>query len=216
MSRDEKIAALISLRDNIQNCRNCSLRQYYDKPVPFAGDPDAPILLVGEAPGADEVVEGKPFVGKSGQLLRRAVERAGILPATDLMVGNTLFCRPRDNKFPTDSRIIGTCLPWIHSLIDIVRPRVIVAIGGKPHEYLRGSDEGITRAAGQVEDWTLSLPSGDLTVRYIPTLHPSFCMRPGNPESSNPVMALDITGKKTMLLKHLMMAKREAERCQTT
>lgn len=210
MNRDEKIAALLNLRDEIRGCRLCSLREHYDSPVPFAGDPDAPILLVGEAPGADEVVEGKPFVGKSGQLLRRAVERAGIVPARDLMVGNTLFCRPPNNKFPTDSRIIGTCLPWIHSLIDIVRPRVIVAIGGKPHEYLRGSDEGITRAAGLVEDWTLELPGGDLTVRYIPTLHPSFCMRPGNPESNNSVMSLDIKGKKTLLLKHLMLAKRES------
>ena len=210
------MAALVGLRDGIRGCRRCSLRRHYDCPVPFAGAPDAPIMFVGEAPGADEVVEGKPFVGKSGQLLRRAVERAGIVSASDLMVGNVLCCRPPDNRFPTDMEIIEACLCWIRSVMEIVRPKVVVAIGGKAHEYLRGSDISITRACGIVEDWTMDLPTGEMTVRYIPTLHPSFCMRPGNPESTNPVMSLDIKGKKTLLLKHLMIAKREADRCQVT
>jgi DNA polymerase len=189
------------------------MRRHYDCPVPFAGNPDAQIMLVGEAPGADEVVAGKPFVGKSGQLLRRAVERAGIVSATDLMVGNVLFCRPPDNRFPSGSHEVRCCLPWTLSLIGIVRPRVVVAVGGKAHQYLRESDTSITLACGIVEDWTIELPQDgtSLTVRYIPTLHPSFCMRPGNPESINPVMSLDVKGKKTLLLKHLILAKKEGD-----
>jgi uracil-DNA glycosylase family 4 len=211
MNRGKKIAALLELRDGIRECRGCSLRDHYDKPVPFAGNPDATIMLVGEAPGADEVDQGKPFVGRSGQLLRRAVERAGIESKTELMVGNVLFCRPPNNKFPTNSEPIIACIHWIHSLVDIVRPKVVVAVGGRAHENLRGSNVGITRACGIVEDWEMDLPSGSLNVRYIPTLHPSFCLRPGNPSSDNPVMSLDVKGKKRLLLEHLRIAKREAD-----
>jgi len=204
---DDRMERMLDLCDQIRSCRKCELRGHYDCPVAFVGSVTAPIVLVGEAPGAEEVAEGKPFVGRSGQLLRRAVERAGLDPKHDVFVGNVVCCRPPDNKFPDDDSIVETCLGWIRAAMEIVRPSVVVAVGGKPHAYLRGSDSPITRSCGTSERWSMPLSTGDLEVWYVPTLHPSFCLRPGRPDSPNAVMALDSPEKKGLLLKHLVAAK---------
>jgi DNA polymerase len=206
---DDRFDRVASLCDDIRSCRMCGLREHYDSPVPFAGSVTAPILLVGEAPGADEVVEGKPFVGRSGQLLKRAVEKAGI--DGRVFVGNVVCCRPPGNKFPGDDEIVECCMRWITSAIEIIRPKVIVAVGGKPHTYLRGCNVPITQCCGTSERWTIPLSDGDFKVWYVPTLHPSFCLRPGRSDSQNPVMAMDSQQKKRLLLKHLIDARDLAE-----
>lgn len=204
---DDRMERMLDLCDRIRSCDKCDLRKHYDCPVAFVGSVTAPVALIGEAPGADEVIEGKPFVGRSGQLLKRAVERAGLDPKRDVFVGNVVCCRPPDNKFPDDDSIVETCMGWIRAALEIVRPSVVVAVGGKPHAYLRGSDSPITQSCGRSERWVMPLADGDLEVWYVPTLHPSFCLRPGRPDSPNRVMALDPSGKKGLLLEHLVMAR---------
>ena len=142
-----KRTLLKAIRDRIRGCRKCSIREDYDKPVPFAGSPNARVMFIGEAPGSEEVERGKPFAGKSGQLLRSAIEKAE-LDGDDLFITNTILCRPLDNKFPDDPEIIVNCQAWLRHQVRVIRPSVVVAVGGKAHKLVFDQREGITKACG--------------------------------------------------------------------
>jgi len=159
-------------------------------------------MFIGEAPGADEVEQGKPFVGKSGQILRSAIIDAG-LDLNDVFITNVLCCRPLNNKFPDDMNYILSCKSWFFEQILLVKPKIIISIGGKAHKYIRESDIGITQACGKWENYTFEfLPfiTGETekyyhSASYMATLHPSFCMRGPDNRYPNPVMQLDSKGK---------------------
>ena len=163
-----------SFRQRVSTCQKCEHLVKARTQVVFGvGDPNAQLLLVGEAPGADEDAQGEPFVGKAGQLLTRIIQTMGLSRDT-VYIANILKCRPdtpgqsSGNRKPTPSEM-ATCLPYLLEQIDIIQPRVIVALGATAVEGLFGKTEGITRLRGR---W---LSFRDTPV--MPTYHPAYLLR---------------------------------------
>ena len=141
------------------------------------------VMVVGEAPGADEDIQGLPFVGVSGQLLDKMfaainVSRASNDPATSVYISNILNWRPPGNRTPTDAEI-EISLPFIERHIALVRPQILVFAGGVAAKALLGTTEGITKLRGKWREYRpLTLPSDfGYTCRAMPTYHPSFLLR---------------------------------------
>ena len=198
------------MRESIRSCHRCEVRKAYDSPVPCAGSVTAPVMFIGEAPGADEVEQGKPFVGMSGRMLRSAIEDAGLSCDDDVFITNVICCRPFNNKFPSDTYPIDMCMDnHLLTQINIVRPRIIVAVGGQAHRWVRGSDVGITKVCGGWEDWEVM--ADELTVRYLPTLHPSFCMKGPDDRYDNPVMKLTSPERVELFRAHIASIKDELD-----
>lgn len=170
----EKEAAMAALRQRASICRKCTHLAASRRNVVFGvGDIHSPLMFVGEAPGADEDVQGEPFVGKAGQLLTRIIQTMG-LGRDRVYIANILKCRPdtpgqsSGNRKPTPSEM-ATCLPYLLEQIDVIQPQVIVALGATAVEGLFGKSEGITRARGK---W---LSFRDTPV--MPTYHPAYLLR---------------------------------------
>ena len=131
------------------------------------GNPDADLMFVGEAPGADEDIQGIPFVGKAGQLLTKMILAIN-LERDQVYIANVIKCRPPGNRNPEPDEI-ATCEPFLFQQIDAVRPRVIVALGAFAAKTLLRTDESISRLRGRVYDFR--------GAKLIPTFHPSFLLR---------------------------------------
>src|SRR2546423_363555 len=151
--REAKEAAMTELRARALVCRKCPHLAASRKNVVFGvGDIHSPLMFVGEAPGADEDEQGEPFVGKAGQLLTRIIQTMGFTRDT-VYIGNILKCRPdtpgqsAGNRKPTPQEM-QTCIPYLHAQIDIIRPKVIVALGATAVEGLLGRAISITRLSG--------------------------------------------------------------------
>jgi DNA polymerase len=130
-------------------------------------------MLIGEGPGADEDRAGKPFVGKSGQLLDRMLASIG-LDRTKCLITNVVFWRPPGNRTPTDAEV-QTCLPFLHRQIALVRPKRLVLVGGLSAKALTGNPAGILRSRGK---WvTVQVPGLDAPLPALPTLHPAYLLR---------------------------------------
>lgn len=163
-----------ALRQRASVCRKCTHLAASRRNVVFGvGDIHSPLMFVGEAPGADEDAQGEPFVGKAGQLLTRIIQTMG-LDRDRVYIANILKCRPdtpgqsSGNRKPTPSEM-ATCLPYLLEQIDVIQPKVIVALGATAVEGLFGKTEGITRARGK---W---LSFRDTPV--MPTYHPAYLLR---------------------------------------
>ena len=124
----QKAAELEKIAEEVRQCCKCGLNSSRTNAVPGEGNPDARIMFVGEAPGADEDAQGRPFVGRAGQLLDKIVAACG-LERSDVFIGNILKCRPPENRDPRADEIIS-CLPYLQRQIEIIEPEVIVALGG--------------------------------------------------------------------------------------
>ena len=131
------------------------------------GNPDADLMFVGEAPGADEDIQGIPFVGRAGQLLTKMIEAIN-LRREDVYIANVIKCRPPGNRNPEPDEI-AECEPFLFQQIAAIRPRVIVALGSFAAKTLLRSDESISRLRGRIYDFQ--------GARLIPTFHPSFLLR---------------------------------------
>ncbi len=141
------------------------------------GDPHARLVFVGEAPGEEEDRQGIPFVGRSGELLNKAIVALG-LRREDVYICNTLKTRPPDNAKPTD-REIEACLPYLLSQLAIIAPKAIVVLGASALKALLRTDESITRARGSWRE--VALPDGT-KVPVMPTFHPAYVLRNYTPE----------------------------------
>lgn len=169
------LAAHEALRQRTLRCTRCPhLVQSRTQVVFGVGNPNAELFFVGEAPGADEDLQGEPFVGKAGQLLTKMILAMG-LQRDDVYIGNILKCRPdtpgqsSGNRKPT-SQEMETCISHLHEQIDLIRPRVLVALGATAIEGLLGkSTIGITRLRGQ---WTAYRG-----IPLMPTYHPAYVLR---------------------------------------
>lgn len=128
----------------------------------------ADLMLIGEAPGADEDRLGKPFVGRAGQLLDRMLAAIGRDRARDAYIANVLFWRPPANRKP-DPVETASCRPFVERLIELSKPKVIVLLGGTPTTALLGLGEGITRLRGRWQEWQ--------GIPVMPTLHPAYLLR---------------------------------------
>jgi uracil-DNA glycosylase family 4 len=154
----------------VATCKRCGLAATRTQTVFARGSADAKLCFIGEAPGADEDAQGLPFVGRAGQLLDRMIGAMGLSPERDVYVCNILKCRPPGNRRP-EAEEMATCIPYLHEQLDLVRPRVIVALGNTAVAALLDTKIGITKLRGQ---WKLY--RGKTLV--MPTYHPSYLLRP--------------------------------------
>lgn len=135
-----------------------------------AGDPDADLMIVGEAPGAEEDLTGRPFVGRSGKLLDRLLAEVVGVERDAVYISNVVKCRPPDNRNPTPAEV-ATCRPYLEEQLRLVAPRVVVTLGNFSTRLLLDTQEGITRLRGR------SYRYGDAAL--VPTLHPAAVLRGG-------------------------------------
>jgi DNA polymerase len=137
------------------------------------GNPETELMLIGEGPGADEDRAGKPFVGKSGQLLDRMLASIG-LDRTKCLITNVVFWRPPGNRTPTDAEV-QACLPFLYRQIALVRPKRLVLVGGLSAKALTGNPAGILRSRGK---WVrVQVPGLEAPLPALPTLHPAYLLR---------------------------------------
>ncbi len=159
---------LTTIREDIGDCTRCKLATLGRTQVVFGvGNPNADLMFVGEAPGADEDVQGVPFVGRAGQLLTKMIEAMGF-GRDDVYIANVVKCRPPENRNP-DPDEIETCEPFLFRQIETIKPKVIVALGAFAAKTLLRSTEPISKLRGQVYDYH--------GAQLIPTFHPSFLLR---------------------------------------
>lgn len=162
------IWTLTSIREDIGDCTRCKLATLGRKQVVFGvGNPNADLMFVGEAPGADEDVQGVPFVGRAGQLLTKMIEAMGF-GRDDVYIANVVKCRPPENRNPEPDEI-ENCEPFLFRQIETVKPKVIIALGAFAAKTLLRSAEPISKLRGQVYDYH--------GAQLIPTFHPSFLLR---------------------------------------
>lgn len=170
----EAVAAAASLADlerAVQGCLACPLGPGRLKFVFGEGDPKARLMFVGEGPGRDEDLQGRPFVGKAGELLDKMIGAIG-LKREDTYIANVVKCRPPDNRTPAPDEA-RACLGYLHRQIELIRPAVIVTLGATPLRELVGVSEGITRVRGQ---WK-RVRVGDREIPVMPTFHPAYVLR---------------------------------------
>jgi DNA polymerase len=174
---EERREELVALFRQARICTKCDLSRSRTQVVFGAGNADADLMFVGEAPGAEEDRQGIPFVGRSGALLTGMLEEAGISRG-EVFIANTLKCRPPDNRDPTPVEI-ETCRPWLFEQIRLVEPRVVATLGNFATRLLSGDPSGITRVRGRAQVRTL----GSRTVYLVPLFHPAAALRStGNAE----------------------------------
>jgi DNA polymerase len=162
-------AGLAAIREDIGDCTRCALHTLGRRQIVFGvGNPSADLMFVGEAPGADEDIQGEPFVGRAGQLLTKIIEAIG-LSRSDVYIANVLKCRPPGNRNPQPIEV-STCQPFLQRQIDTVRPKVIVALGTFAAQTLLATETPISRLRGRVHDFRDG-------IRLIPTFHPAFLLR---------------------------------------
>jgi DNA polymerase len=174
LSSSETLAALKA--EIGPDCSRCKLHTLGRRQVVFGtGNPDADLMFVGEAPGADEDVQGVPFVGRAGQLLTRIIEAIG-LKREDVYIANVIKCRPPQNRNPEPDEV-DTCEPFLFQQIDIIKPKVIVALGTFAARALLRTLDPISRLRGRVYEYR--------GAKLIPTFHPAYLLR--NPASKRDV-----------------------------
>jgi uracil-DNA glycosylase len=170
----EAATTLAELEAAVSSFEGCALRKTATHTVFADGTPHAPVMVIGEAPGADEDRIGKPFVGRSGQLLDRMLAAIGLDRQRNAYITNIVFWRPPGNRKPTEAEI-ALCLPFVWRHIALGAPRVVLLSGGTATSAILGRAEGITKLRGKWFD--LPVPGLDSPVPALTTYHPSFLLR---------------------------------------
>lgn len=158
---------LPDLREWIGDCQRCKLSQGRKTVVFGQGNPTARLMFVGEAPGAEEDEQGLAFVGKAGQLLTRIIEAMG-MRREDVYIANVIKCRPPQNRNPETDEILS-CQPFLERQIEIIRPKVLVALGKFAGQWLLRTAEPISRLRGRLGEYQ--------GIRVMPTYHPAYLLR---------------------------------------
>jgi DNA polymerase len=167
---------LEKLQKQALECHLCQLSKSRTNVVFGEGNTNAEIMFVGEAPGSNEDSTGKPFVGRSGELLTKMIEKVLLIHREDVYITNIVKCRPRDNAEPTPTEA-HTCQPYLLKQIELIQPKFIVALGATAYHYLSGDETNISKVRGTIhkqDGYTL-----------IPTYHPSYLLR--NPSAKKDV-----------------------------
>jgi len=160
---------LQTLRDTVASCTSCELHKTRTQTVFGVGNTNADLLIVGEAPGANEDKQGEPFVGRAGQLLNdmlRAIE----LQREEIFIANVLKCRPPNNRDPSPEEV-ATCTPFLQTQINLIKPKLIVAVGRIAAHFLLKNDLSLGRMRGQVYQY------GEGNTPLIVTYHPAYLLR---------------------------------------
>jgi len=164
---------LEELRDIVDSFDGCNLK-FTAKQIAFSdGSPNAPLMLVGEAPGRDEDIKGKPFVRRSGQLLDRMLAAIGIERASGAYIANVIPWRPPGNRTPTPLET-EICRPFIERQIELVNPKVLVTLGGPSAKALLHATEGMLKLRGK---WKTHKTQSGVEIPTMPTLHPAYLLR---------------------------------------
>jgi uracil-DNA glycosylase family 4 len=156
------------LKDKVLACTQCPLCHTRTNVIFGEGNPEAPVMIIGEAPGRDEDLQGRPFVGVSGQLLDKILAACGFAREKHLFISNIIKCRPPDNRMPTPAEA-EVCMPWLMNQIEILDPKIIILLGATALKYMAGPEYRITRDRGR---WiTLNGRTA------IPVYHPAALLR---------------------------------------
>jgi DNA polymerase len=156
------------IREHLGDCTRCKLHTLGRRQIVFGvGNPDADLMFVGEAPGADEDIQGEPFVGRAGQLLTKIIEAIGIR-REDVYIANVIKCRPPGNRNPEPDEV-EQCEPFLFRQIDTIKPKVIVALGKFAAQSLLRTTDPITRLRGREYKYRDAI--------LMPTYHPAYLLR---------------------------------------
>ncbi|MGH2923171.1 MAG: uracil-DNA glycosylase [Solirubrobacterales bacterium] len=170
-SAAERRERLVEVYRQASVCERCPLSAGRNTVVFGAGNADADLMFVGEAPGAEEDRQGLPFVGRAGQFLNELLEGIG-MRRDDVFIGNTLLCRPPGNRDPQPEEI-DTCRPWLDAKVDLIRPRVIATLGNFATKLLTANTTGITRVHGTAQEHVI----GGRSLYVFPLFHPAAGLR---------------------------------------
>ena len=167
-SRQEKLAMLRELDANeVAVCTKCRLCEQRTRTVFGEGDPDAKIMFIGEGPGENEDRQGRPFVGRAGQLLDTMIVGMG-LKREQAYIANIVKCRPPGNREPSPDEV-ATCAPYLARQIEIIRPKVIVTLGRPAAQHMLATKISISKIRGQWQTWR--------GIKLMPTFHPAYILR---------------------------------------
>jgi len=176
MSREEKLASLEKIAAEARACTRCRLHEGRTHAVPGEGNPDARLLFVGEGPGENEDLQGRPFVGRAGELLTKIIEGGMGLRREEVFIANVVKCRPPGNRTPLPDEA-AACLPYLRRQIEALRPELVVALGRPAAAALLETDAAMAQLRGRVER-----RGGQ---RILATYHPAYLLR--NPHAKKEV-----------------------------
>jgi uracil-DNA glycosylase family 4 len=173
--KPDRVASLQGVAREVEQCKACGLHRQRGRVVAGEGNPEAELVFVGEGPGEEEDLQGRPFVGPAGQLLDRIIAAMG-LTRQEVFIANVVKCRPPANRVPKPEEV-GACAPFLFRQLRVISPRVICALGAVAAQTLLGSAEPIGKMRGRFHQWE--------GVSVMPTFHPSYLLR--NPERKREV-----------------------------
>ncbi len=162
--------SLEKIRADLGDCQRCKLWQTRTNIVFGEGNPQAKLMIVGEAPGADEDASGRPFIGRAGQLLTKMIEAIN-LKREDVYIANILKSRPPDNRNP-EADETKACIPFLYRQIAAIKPKLIVTLGNPATQGLLETKVGITKLRGELQDYPRLAG-----IKVIPTFHPAYLLR---------------------------------------
>lgn len=180
--------------EEIGECTRCRLSEKRTNIVFGEGNPESDIVFIGEGPGEDEDRQGRPFVGRAGQVLRSLIKKMGFAEK-DVYIANVVKCRPPGNRNPEQDEV-NSCIPFLKKQIDIISPKVIVLLGNVALQHLMGSRLRITAARGKFMEYK--------GIKVMPTFHPSYLLR-------NPKDKWLTWEDAVMVLRYLGMAVKEPD-----
>ena len=159
---------LQELKNMVLNCHLCNLSKTRTNVVFGEGNPNTKIIFIGEAPGREEDLQGKPFVGRSGELLTKMIENVLNIKREEIYISNIVKCRPPQNRNP-EIEEVEACKPYLLKQIEIIKPKIIVVLGAVAFKSLLNNDTPISKARGNLYDFN--------GIKVIPTFHPSYLLR---------------------------------------
>lgn len=173
---EQRREAWALIQERVASCSSCPLKETRNHTVFGEGPMDADIMFIGEGPGRDEDEQGRPFVGKAGQLLSKIFEAAG-LPREEVFISNVVKCRPPDNRVPAVEEMIS-CFPFLEAQIALIAPRMIICLGSTPTKWLLKTSEGISKLRGRWFKWR--------GIDLMPMFHPSYLLRNQSKKKGSP------------------------------
>jgi uracil-DNA glycosylase family 4 len=180
LSADEKRGRLIAMDANeVRGCTKCRLCETRTNTVFGEGDPDARIFFIGEGPGENEDLQGRPFVGRAGDLLNKWIAAMG-LRREQVFIANIVKCRPPNNREPAPDEV-ATCTPYLQRQLEIVRPQVIITLGRPSGQYMLQSKLPMGKLRGNWHAWR--------GIKLMPTYHPAYVLRQYTVETRGAVWA---------------------------
>jgi uracil-DNA glycosylase family 4 len=168
------VSQLVEVKEMALGCTRCPLAGGRTQVVFGEGDPEAGLMVVGEGPGREEDLQGRPFVGRSGQLLDRLLLEEAGLARHHVYIANVVKCRPPNNRDPSPDEI-AACRPYLDHQVALIRPVVVLTLGNFASKVLLATSEGITRLRGR----SYPFPGSEEGTVVVPTFHPAAALRGG-------------------------------------